>query len=295
MQAWPELRLPDWVDTRDTLHLWTQIVGKTALALAPPVNHWWGVTFRMTPRGFATPLLPAGDVGLQVAFDFHDHVVVLETSDGGRRTVALRPRTVASFFEEYSGALRALGVETHILARPVELPVATPFAHDTTHAAYDAAAVRRFAQVLVHVDRVFNAFRARFLGKCSPVHFFWGSFDVAVTRFSGRPAPDHPGGAPNVADWVMREAYSHECSSLGFWTGGGGPVDDAAFYSYAYPEPSGYAQRPHYHAAMREFVLPYDDVRTAADPDATLIEFCQATYEAAADLGRWDRAALERA
>jgi hypothetical protein len=297
--AWPALPLAPWRDTLATLHMWTQLVGKTRLALAPAENHWWHCTLYVTERGLTTMPMPAGARLLTVAFDFLDHRLVLNASDGSSREVALGPRSVARFHAEYLGALRALGFAPRIHARPVEVDPAIPFAEDETHAAYDADAVQRWWRALVQVDRVFKRFRSGFAGKQSPAHFFWGSFDLAVTRFSGRPAPRHAGGVPNCPDWVMVEAYSHECSSAGFWPGGG-PVEDAAFYAYAYPEPQGYAAHPvrpaaaAYHAGAREFILPYEAVRTSADPDATLLAFLQSTYEAASTLGRWDRTALER-
>ncbi|MDB5911897.1 MAG: hypothetical protein JWP22_572 [Ramlibacter sp.] len=297
--VWPALPLGDWRETCATLHLWTQIVGKTRLALAPMENHWWQCTLHVTERGLGTTPMPSGARLLTVEFDFIEHLLVLRTADGESRLLQLRPRTVADFYAQYVTALRELGFEPRIVPRPVEVERAVPFADDLEHASYDAAAVQRWWRALAQADRVFKRFRGGFLGKQSPVHFFWGSFDLAVTRFSGRRAPRHPGGAPNCPDYVMVEAYSHECSSAGFWPGGG-PVDEAAFYAYAYPEPPGYSAHPvlpaaaGYHAGAREFILPYEAVRTAPDPDGTLLSFLQSTYEAAADLGRWDRAALER-
>ena len=295
----PSLPLEPWRDTCATLHMWTQIVGKTRLALAPPENHWWHIAMYVTPRGLTTSAMPHGARTFAAEFDFLDHQLHLRVSDGATRSVPLVPRTVADFYAEYLEALRSLGLEVRIRPVPVEVEVAIPFADDREHSAYDAEAVGRWWQVLAHADRVLKRFRGRFLGKASPVHFFWGSFDLAATRFSGRRAPLHPGGAPNCPDYVMHEAYSHECSSVGFWPGGG-PVKGAAFYSYAYPEPPGYAQaavRPAgagYSAEMREFVMPYEAVAIAADPDAALLEFCQSTYEIAADRAGWDRPALER-
>lgn len=296
---WPPLALAAWRDTLDTLHMWLQIVGKTRLALAPMDNHWWQVTLSLTARGLATPPMPADGRTLTVTFDFIDHALLLQASDGASRTLPLAAMTVARFYADYLAALQALGFAPALMARPVEVVTAIPFAEDTTHASYDPDAVQRWWRATAQADRVFRQFRAGFVGKQSPSHFFWGSVDLAVTRFSGRTAPRHPGGAPNCPDHVMVEAYSHECSSAGFWPGGG-PVDEAAFYAYAYPEPAGYAQaavRPaaaFYHPQAREFILPYEAVRTAADPDATLLDFLQSTYEAAADHGHWDRAALER-
>ncbi|AEG91680.1 DUF5996 family protein [Ramlibacter tataouinensis] len=299
MTTWPALPLADWRDTLATLHMWTQVVGKTRLALAPMENHWWQCTLYVTERGLTTMPMPAGSHLLTVDFDFTDHLLVLRTADGARRQFPLAPRSVAQFYAQYIEAQRELGFAPRILARPVEVEPSIPFAEDEAHVAYDREAARRWWRALIQVDRVFKRFRSSFTGKQSPAHFFWGSFDLAVTRFSGRTAPRHPGGAPNCPDYVMVEAYSHECSSAGFWPGGGA-VEEAAFYAYAYPEPEGYAGHPvrpaaaAYHAKAREFILPYEAVRTAADPDATLLEFLQSTYEAASSLGRWDRAALER-
>lgn len=297
--AWPALPLAAWRDTLATLHLWTQVVGKTRLALAPMENHWWQVVLLLTERGLTTSAMPWGGGSVTVDFDFIAHQLELRTSDGESRRLALAPQTVAQFYTRYMDALRALGVAPRILARPVEMETAIPFAEDAQHAAYDADAAQRWWRATANADRVFKRFRSGFVGKQSPSHFFWGSFDLATTRFSGRPAPRHPGGAPNCADYVMVEAYSHECSSAGFWPGGGA-VEEAAFYAYAYPEPPGYARqavRPaaaHYHPQAHEFILPYEAVRTAADPEATLLEFLQSCYEAAAGTGGWDRAALER-
>ena len=295
----PTLPLESWRDTCTTLQMWTQIVGKTRLALAPPENHWWHIALYVTPRGLTTSPIPHGTRTFAADFDFLDHQLYLRTSDGATRAVPLVPRAVADFYAEYLEALRSLSLEVRIRPVPVEVEVAIPFAEDREHAAYDAEAVGRWWRMVVHADRVLKRFRGRFLGKASPVHFFWGSFDLAATRFSGRRAPTHPGGAPNCPHYVMTEAYSHECSSVGFWPGGG-PVAEAAFYSYAYPEPPGYAEGTvrlagaGYSAEMPEFVLPYEAVRRAADPDAALLDFCQSTYEIAADLGRWDRTALDR-
>lgn len=299
-EVWPALPLDGWRDTYATLHRWTQIVGKVRLARMPWINHSWHVTLYVTARGLTTGPVPCGGKSFQIDFDFIDHQLLVRTSDGGVRSLALRPRSVADFYGELMATLRTLGVETAIYARPNELADATPFAEDAGHASYDPDAANRCWRGLAQADRVFTAFRARFLGKCSPVHFFWGAFDLAVTRFSGRPAPPHPGGVPHLPDWVAREAYSHEVCSAGFW-----PGDDRfpapAFYSYAYPEPKGYkdaAVRPAdaaYNSTLGEYLLPYDAVRTAANPDESLLEFLQSTYDAAADHGRWDRKALERA
>lgn len=297
--TWPALPLDAWRDSYATLHLYSQIVGKTRLALAPMENHWWQVALYVTSRGLTTSPMPAGQFTLQVDFDFVDHQLVARTSGGASASIALEPRTVADFYAEYMKLLRELGAPVKIWPVPVELAEFTPFADDRQHASYDSEAVTRFWRVLVQVNRVLRAFRGRFIGKASPVHFFWGSFDIAATRFSGRLAPPHPGGAPNVGDWVMREAYSWEVSSAGFWPGGGG-VDEPAFYSYAYPEPAGFAdalvkpEAAYYDTTMREFVLPYEAVRLAPDPDGALMAFLQSTYEAAADLAGWDRSTLER-
>ena len=297
--TWPALPLAAWRETYVTLHMWMQIVGKTRLALAPVENHWWHCTLHVTARGLGTTPMPSGARLLAVDFDFIDHLLLLRTSDGASRQLRLRPQTVATFHAQYMAALRELGIEPRMVPRPVEVEHAVPFADDVEHASYDAAAVRRWWRALAQADRVVKRFRSGFAGKQSPAHFFWGSFDLAVTRFSGRPAPRHAGGAPNCPDYVMVEAYSQECSSAGFWPGGGA-VDEAAFYAYAYPAPDGYsahAVRPaqaRYHLQAHEFILPYETVRTAPDPDGTLLAFLQSTYEGAADLGRWNRAALER-
>lgn len=296
--VWPDLPFAAWRDTAATLHMWTQIVGKTRLALAAPQNHWWHTTLYVTERGLATSAMHCDDRMLSVEFDFIAHALNLRTSDGDRHSLALVPQSVADFHARYLAALGSLGIVPALMGRPVEVETAIPFAEDVQHAAYDAGAVRRWWQVLVLVDRVFQRFRGDFAGKQSPVHFFWGSFDLAVTRFSGRRAPLHPGGAPNCPDYVMHEAYSHECSSAGFWPGGG-PVDEPAFYAYAYPEPQGYAEHAiapaaaYYHPKAREFILPYEAVRRAADPEAELLAFLRASYEAAASLGGWDRGVLE--
>jgi hypothetical protein len=297
---WPTLPLADWNDTFETLHMWTQIVGKTRLALAPMQNHWWQVTLYVSPRGLATSAIPFAAGVFSAEFDFIDHRLVVKTSEGATRTLALAPRTVADFYGEYVDVLRSLGINLH-LARPspVEVAVSIPFAEDRQHASYDPDAAQRWWRIVRSTDRVMERFRSRFVGKSSPAHFFWGSFDHATTRFSGRPAPTHPGGAPNCPDYVMVEAYSHECASCGVWPGGMG-YEEPAFYAYAYPEPAGYGRHPvapagaRYDTTLREFVLPYGAVRDATDPDEALLDFFQSTYEAAADLARWDRAALER-
>lgn len=297
-EPWPVLHLAEWKDTCATLQLWTQIVGKIRLAQTPWLNHSWHVALYVSARGLTTSPIPFGARTLEIEFDFIDHVLWLRTGDGESRHVALRPQAVVDFYAEVMAALDALGMPVRINQMPNEIPDAIPFSEDRVHAAYDRDAANRFWRILVQAHRVFLVFRSAFLGKASPVHFFWGSFDLAVTRFSGRRAPRHPGGVPALPDAVAQEAYSHEVSSAGFWPGGG-PVDDAAFYSYAYPAPDGFAQaavRPaqaYFSKELGEFVLPYEAVRTATDPDATLMDFLQSTYEAAADLGRWDRAALE--
>ena len=298
--SWPELRVTDWQDTRDTVHLWTQVVGKIRMVRTPLVNHWWNVTLHVTDRGLTTGLMPGGPAqAFQIDFDFLTHQLEIARADGERRVVALAPRSVADFYRDVLARLDELDLATPIWPMPVEIPGAvTPFDEDEKHASYDAAAITAFWRQLVEITRVFEAFRAGFVGKCSPVHFFWGGFDLAVTRFSGRTAPPHPGGAPNCGPHVMHEAYSHEVSSAGFWPSGSA---EGSFYSYAYPEPDGYAAWDRlpagasYDAALSLFVLPYDAVRTAADPDGLLGAFLQSTYDAAADLAAWDRPALERA
>ena len=296
---WPRLSLAAWDDTRATLQLWTQVIGKIRLAQAPLINHWWQVPLYVTARGITSSPVPYEGYSFQIDFDFVDHQLRIETSRGGRERIALRPCSVASFHGEVMERLRALGIEVRIWSMPVELEDPIPFEEDVAHTSYDAEQAQRFWRVLVQVDRVLTLFRARFIGKISPVHFFWGSFDMAVTRFSGRTAPPHP-GAPNLADFVTREAYSHECSSCGFWPGGAG-MSEAAFYAYAYPAPDGFGRVPvrpaaaYFHEGLSEYILPYEAVRQSSDPDRELLEFLQSTYEAAADLGRWDRAALERA
>jgi hypothetical protein len=294
--AWPSLPVAEFEQTRDTLHMWSQVVGKVRMALAPPVNHWWHTTLYLSPRGLTTSLIPYGRGGFEMEFDFRRHQLSLETSDGERRAVPLEQKPVAQFHAETMAALRELGIEVEILPRPVEVVKAIPFPEDYEHAAYDPDAAQRFWRLLLQADRVFSEFRGRFRGKASPVHFFWGAFDLATTRFSGRSAPTHPGGAPNCANWVMEEAYDQEVSSAGYWPGGDG---EGIFYSYAYPEPDGFADYPvrpeaaSYSRELREFVLPYEAVRTADDPDRALLEFLQTTYEAAAELGGWNRAVLE--
>jgi Family of unknown function (DUF5996) len=296
--AWPALPLEAWADSCATLHMWAQIVGKIRLRESAPINHGWHSTLYVTSRGLTTTPIPQGLRTFQIDFDFIDHELVIAVSDGTTARIALEPQTVAMFYRRVMGALRGLDLDVKIHARPNEVPDPIPFERDEVHRAYDAAAVNRFWRVLVQSDRVFKQFRSGFVGKCSPVHLFWGALDLAVTRFSGRTAPEHPGGIPNLPDRVTREAYSHEVSSCGFWAGGGA-VAYPAYYAYAYPEPGGFAGarvRPaqaFYSTDLREFVVPYDAVRTSDDPDRTLLEFLESTYAAAADLARWDRAALE--
>jgi len=296
---WPPLPLAEWTDTRDTLQLWTQIVGKIRLALAPMENHWWQVPLYVNARGLTTSAMPYREDAVELIFDFLDHLLRVETSSGKTATVPLAPRTVADFYREVMSTMRGVGVDARIWPRPVEIADVIRFDQDRTHASYDADAAQRFWRLLVQADRVFHRFRGRFLGKCSPVHFWWGGFDLACTRFSGRRAPPHPGGIPNLADRVTRESYSHECISAGWWSGGG-PVTEPAFYAYAYPEPTGCPEAAilpraaNYNSQLREWILPYEAVRTAADPDADLLAFLESTYGAAARLGGWDRQALER-
>jgi len=297
--TWPELpRVDDWQETYTTVHMWSQVVGKVRLALGPWINHSWGSALYVTPRGLTTSAIPYRGESLAIDFDFVNHALEIVTSWNDRRVFALEPMSVAAFYRKTMASLSELGIEVEILARPVEVEEAIPFAEDERHASYDAEAIHRFWRALVQASRVFTEFRAEFLGKVSPVHFFWGAFDLAVTRFSGRTAPKHPGGVPNCADWVMEEAYSHELASAGFWPGAG--LGEAAFYAYAYPEPEGFRKaeiepEPAYFSEdLGEFVLPYEAVRTSEDPDRDLIAFLRTTYEAAADLGEWDRTALER-
>jgi hypothetical protein len=299
-KIWPALAYENWQDTCNTLHLWSQIVGKVKLALAPLINHWWGIVLFVTARGLTTGAMPYRDRVLQIDFDFCGHELVLRSSDAREQRIALQPMATADFYAAVMAALRALEIDLHIWTMPVEIEGAIPFDQDRQHASYDGAAAQTFWRQLVQVDRVFNVFRARFLGKSSPAHFFWGSFDLAVTRFSGRVAPPlNSTNTPNVAAWVMNEAYSHECSSVGFWPGNGG-YGRAAFFAYAYPEPDGFGTAPvapqgaAYNADIGQFLVDYDVVRRAASPDAALLDFMQSTHEAAANRGRWDRAALER-
>jgi hypothetical protein len=295
--AWPELPYAAWQDTCSTLHLWTQVVGKIRLAQTPWLNHSWQVALYTTARGLTTSPMSHGARVFEIAFDFVDHVLRIDTDRGPSRQLRLEPKPVADFYGELMGALEALGVPVRIDELPCELADPIRFSEDRVHAAYDRKAVERFARVLLQADRVLKQFRTGFLGKASPVHFFWGSFDIATTRFSGRRAPLHPGGVPHLPNSVAREAYSHEVSSAGFWPGNA--KVDAAFYSYAYPEPPGFRaaklqpSAAHFDASLGEFLLPYASLRAAADPERALLEFLQSSYEAAADAAGWDRAALE--
>jgi Family of unknown function (DUF5996) len=295
---WPELPTAAWRETYQTLQLWTQIVGKIRLKRSPWLNHSWHVALYVTARGLTTSPIPDGTRSFQIEFDFIDHALRISTSDGARRQLALTGQSVASLYAAIMANLAELGIAVAIDEMPNELPDPIRFSQDNLHASYDPAAVRRFFQILLNADAVFKQFRTGFLGKASPVHFFWGSFDLAVTRFSGRRAPRHPGGVPHLPDEVACEAYSHEVSSAGFWPGSGA-IDYPAFYSYAYPEPAGFRAAPvrpeaaFFSEALGEFILPYDAVRTAADPENTLLAFLQSTYEAAANAAKWDRDALE--
>jgi hypothetical protein len=291
---WPELPLAAWQDTYATLHMWTQIVGKVRLALTPRVNHWWEVALYVNARGLTTSAIPYGDGIFEVQFDFIDHALMIKTSWGSAKTLALKAQSVAEFYAEFMSALQSLGIEVKIWSMPVEVPNPVRFTSDTQHASYDPEYAHRFWQILILCDNAFQEFRAGFIGKDSPVHFFWGSFDLCVTRFSGRRAPERAG-----ADSITREAYSHEVISAGFWPGGG-DIKGAAFYAYAAPEPAGFAEQPvqpaaaFYHSQLHEFLLMYDDVRCSASPRETLLSFLQSTYEAGANLGGWDRKELER-
>jgi hypothetical protein len=291
---WADLPLASWQDTYTTLHLWTQIVGKVRLALSPHMNHWWEVPLYVNACGLTTSPIPFERGIFQVQFDFIDHKLIIQTDRNESRTLLLKPRSVADFYREFMAALGELGIRVKIWKMPVEIPNPIPFDQDTQHASYDPEYANRFWRILVATDAVFKEFRARFIGKSSPVHFFWGSFDLAVTRFSGRRAPERPG-----ADPVTREAYSHEVISCGFWPGGG-EVKEASYYTYAAPEPVGYGEqrvlpeRAYYHPQLKEFLLPYEAVRTAAKPHQALLAFAQSTYDAAADLGRWPRQDLEQ-
>jgi hypothetical protein len=291
---WPELSLARWRDTYRTLHMWTQVVGKVRLALVPHVNHYWNVTLYLTSRGLTTLAMPHGDRTVGMSFDFVDHRLDIATSDGRRREVALAPRSVADFYAETMARLRELDVDVRIWPMPVEIPDPIRFDRDRQNQSYDADSAARWWRATLAAATVLQGFRGRFIGKSSPVHFFWGSFDLALTRFSGRRAPERPG-----ADRITRESYSHEVTSVGFWPGGAGGVDDAAFYAYAAPEPPGFRQASvgpraaSYSEALSEYILMYDEVRRSSSPESALLEFAQSTYEAGATLGRWDRASLE--
>lgn len=290
--VWPSLPVKEWQDTYATLHMWTQIVGKIRLSRTPLENHWWNTVLYVTSRGLTTSPIPYGVRTFEIDFDFIDHRLEIRTSDGVTKSLALAPRSVAAFYRELMNTLQLLAIEVQIHAKPDEVAEPIPFAEDHKHSSYDPEYANRFWRILVQADRVFKQFRSRFIGKCSPVHFFWGSFDLAVTRFSGRRAPERPG-----ADAITREAYSHEVISHGFWPGGGA-VEAPLFYSYTAPGPAGLDKEPIqpglYSTELSEFILPYDDVRQTASPDESLLEFMQSTYEAGATLANWDRAALER-
>jgi hypothetical protein len=296
---WPRLPLDAWKDTFATLHLWTQIVGKVRFTKTPWLNHSWHATLYVTARGLSTSPIAYENRAFEMEFDFIAHRLHIRSSDGGERSVPLQPQSVAAFYALVMQSMASLDLHVPIKKKPNEVPDATPFDRDEVHRSYDREYVGRYFQVLVQADRVLESFRSRCMGKCSPVHFFWGGGDLAVTRFSGRVAPEHPGGIPNLPDWVTREAYSREVSSCGFWPGGGA-IDYPAFYAYAYPEPAGFSEarvrpgRAFYSKDLREFILPYDEVATSSSPDDTLLEFLQTTYEAAATLGNWDRQLLER-
>jgi hypothetical protein len=297
--SWPDIPLHEWSESCETLHRWTQIIGKVRLALTPLVNHWWNTTLYVTSRGLTTSPIPYGGFTFEIIVDFMDHRLRMETSEGDLRIMNLVPMTVADFYDAFMKSLRGLGIDVHIWTMPSEIENAVPFDKDREHAQYDGATVQNFWRALVQSDRVFSLFRSPFLGKTSPVHFFWGGFDLAVTRFSGRRAPPPTRHPPNVAPWVNEEAYSHEVCSCGFWPGNGG-YGKPAFYTYAYPEPQGYAETAlrtsagAYDNDLGMFILPYEAVRLAKDPDGLLLGFLQETYEAAADLGNWNREALER-
>ena len=298
-EQWPSLPLEAWSDTYATLHLWTQILGKIRLTLSPWINHCWHVTLYVTARGLTTSSIPHGVRTFELDLDFIDHELTIRSSDGGRGGFPLQPQSVAAFYARLMDAMGRLDLPVRISRTPNEVAEPIRFDRDEVHRAYDPVSANRFWRVLVQADRVFKTFRGHFIGKCSPVHYFWGAPDLAVTRFSGRVAPEHPGGIPNLPDWITREAYSHEVSSCGFWPGGGA-IDHAAFYAYAYPAPAGFAdarvepEQASFNKDLGEFILPYDAVRLSKTPDETLLRFLQSTYEAAADLAQWDRGALER-
>lgn len=299
MDRWPALHYDDWKDTLHTLHLWTQVVGKIRLKLEPLSNHWWNVPLYVNARGLTTSAMPyAGGRTIEIAFDFIDRALRIDGCDGERASIALEPMSVAAFYARVMQTLDGLGFPVHINRMPSEIPDAIPLDRDTVHASYDGDAAERFWRVLLQADRLCKVFRCEFVGKASPVHFFWGSFDLAFTRFSGRKAPPHPGGAANMPDWVTREAYSHEVHSVGFWPGGYGA--DALFYAYMYPTPGSFSDAKiapsgaAWNAQLKEFVLPYEAVRTSSDPDADVLSFFRSTYDTGATLGGWDRNALER-
>ena len=294
--VWPRLRVGDWAETRDTLHMWTQIVGKIRLSQTPLLNHWWQVTLHVSTRGLTTGAIPYRGGSFDLEFDFVEHRLRVRSSAGEERLVGLSSRPVAEFYGETMRTLDELGIDVVIDVRPNEVDPAIPFPHDGQHATYDPEAAQLFWRQLVQSDRVLGEFRSHFVGKVSPVHFFWGAMDLACTRFSGREAPEHPGGVPNCGDWVMVEGYSRELSSAGFWPGGG---EEGAFYAYAYPEPDGFGDYrvapdgAYYSVENGQFLLPYEVVAESEDPDRTLAQFLHSTYRAAADLGGWDRASLE--
>jgi hypothetical protein len=298
---WPALTPVTWEDTQATLHLWTQILGKTRLALAPMENHWWQVVQYVTARGLGTSPMPWDGGTFDLELDLIEHRLAMRSSHGATRSMPLESQALADFYRKYRDLLASAGIEVRIRTIPSEIANPIPFDRDRTHGAYDPDAANRLWRALVQADRVFKRFRGSFLGKCSPVHFWWGGFDLACTRFSGRPAPTHPGGIPNLPDWITREAYSHECISAGFWPGSpDSPVHEPIFYAYAYPEPPGCPEAmigpdgAGYHAGLREWTVPYETIRASAHPDATLLEFLTTTYTAAANLGGWNRHALER-
>jgi hypothetical protein len=297
--AWPSLRYEEWKDTYATLHLWTQIAGKYRLILSPWLNHSWHATFYLTSRGITSSPIPYRSIQFQLDFDFLSHRFLILASDGSMEMIELRPRSVADFYREVLAKMNNLGIDTRIHGAPNEVAVPIPFDQDEKHASYDPDYASRWWRIQLSIDRVFKEFRAQFIGKCSPVHLFWGAFDLAVTRFSGRTAPEHPGNVPHLPDRVAKEAYSHEVSSAGFWPGSE-QAPQAYFYSYAYPEPAAMKEAPiqpgeaFYSPDLREFLLPYEAVRNSSSPEETLLRFLQTTYDAAAETGQWDRGALEK-
>jgi hypothetical protein len=299
-ENWPELPFASWSDTLNTLHRWTQIVGKTRMSHSPMQNHWWHATLYVTPRGLSTSSVPHGERSFDIEFDFIEHALGVRVSDGRTRSIPLRRMSVADFYHEYIGVLESLGIDADIYPAPNEMADNLRFEDDRVHASYDPDAVSRCWRVLSHADRLFKIMRGPYLGKSSPSHFWCGGFDLSFTRFSGRRAPTHPGGVPNCPDYVQVEAYSHECMSVGWWPGSPGGLEEPAFYAYVYPEPPGCPEAPirpaeaRYDMGMREWILPYEAVRKSSDPDSLVLSFCAATYEAAASLGKWNREALER-